>query len=442
MFPLTRPVRQALATAALVLLTMGPTVYVVSTAWRIHSPGHLREMEREIGQQLGVQVSLEGIRYPRPGEVLYQGVVLRQEEPRRKGLREIARATAVSVRRIDRDLLLEAHGLRLTGESPKLAMSQVGVLLQRPLSTSFERVSLTASACELDLGEEKLRYDFREVVATYQTDRSGPSLRGSYRLTSRGASASRAEFALNRDRTGETVRTTLALKTAEGPPLPARVLNPFFNAEEWLGVSARVEGSLTLFQTGGNEWEAEFQGDLLDVDFATLVGKRFPSHHLSGLAHVAIKKARWGERPGQGFGWVNASGGLTTRHGVMGMPLLRSLASEMKFRVSDEVLRTTSRSANVEFRSMGLTFAINRTGEIQLGGGLGNEYAPEVVLAGKAGPLVSRPQGTANVRGLIKTLFPVTSTNRGVLVPLTAESRVLLCLPTPTNLAPRSLDGN
>src|SRR3954453_7345913 len=86
MFPLTRPFRQALATLALVVLTVVPTGFVAVMAWRINRPGHVRDVEIELGRQIGLQVPLEDFRYPRPGEVVYRGIVLRQEEPRGRGL--------------------------------------------------------------------------------------------------------------------------------------------------------------------------------------------------------------------------------------------------------------------------------------------------------------------------------------------------------------------
>ena len=85
MFPLTRPFRQGLATAALLVFTVLPTVFVALHAWRIHRPGHIRDVEIELGRQLGLQVTLEAVRYPRPGELIYQGIVLRQEEARARG---------------------------------------------------------------------------------------------------------------------------------------------------------------------------------------------------------------------------------------------------------------------------------------------------------------------------------------------------------------------
>src|SRR6516162_6113093 len=100
MFPVTRPVRQVLATLAVIALTIAPTGYVAVLAWRINRPGHIRDVEIELGRQLGLQVTLQGVRYPRPAEVIYEGVVLRQDEPRDKSLAEIARADLVRVERV------------------------------------------------------------------------------------------------------------------------------------------------------------------------------------------------------------------------------------------------------------------------------------------------------------------------------------------------------
>ena len=86
-------------------------------------------------------------------------------------------------------------------------------------------------------------------------------------------------------------------------------------------------------------------------------------------------------------------------------------------------------------------------GEIHLSGdALGTEFSPDTVLAGATAPWAFAPTGTASVHGLIKTLFPVADLSPGVMVPLTAETRVLLSLPASSESAaanaPRTLDGN
>jgi hypothetical protein len=437
MFPLTRLKRQVLASVLTVLLTIVPTAYVAVTAWRIRQPAHLRAVEVELGQSLGLQVSLEGIAYPRPGEVEYRGLVLRREEPRRRGLTELARAARVRIRRGESELVLETEGLQLEVESPRLALAEVGALLQRSGGIPYERVSLSASTCDLELGSDLAAFHVRDVVATYQSDRALPAVRASYRLGSNG-SMTRCELELSRDRRADPVRTSLVLKTMEGLPLSASVLDVFCDSTAWLGAEARLEGSLTLRQTGGGDWEADFAGDLIDVDLAALVGRRFPSHRLSGLARLSIQSARWADRPGQGFGWVEARGELSARHGSIDPGLLRALQTEMKFRLPPGAAEELSaRAIDVEFAALGLTFALTRDGEIQIGGRLGTDFPPGALLTTSTAPLAFAPEGAANVRGLIKSLFPVEQSNAGVLVPLTAESRVLLNLPVPAELTSR-----
>ena len=119
---------------------------------------------------------------------------------------------------------------------------------------------------------------------------------------------------LTRDRRNEQIETSLVFKTVEGMPLPARVLNVFFDAQDWLGNDAKVEGTVSLRQEGTRDWEAVFTGELLDVDLARVVGRRFPRHRLTGRARVAIKHARWGDaRPRDQAGWMSRASFLPVK---------------------------------------------------------------------------------------------------------------------------------
>ncbi len=434
MFPLTRPVRQGLATAVLIAFTVVPVGLVAAYAWRINRPGHIRDVEIELGRQLGLQVTLDAVRYPRPGEVVYLGIVLRQEEPRKKGLVEIARAGVVRAVRADRELTLHVENLKLSGESPRQALAQVGTLLQRSGTLPFERVNLAAPVCELDLGHETLRYGLSELAGEFVADPAHPTFRLAYRLAEPGCPA-HCELVLKRDRDASPVRTLLVLKTLEGLPLPARVLGVFFDAADWLGPGAQVEGTLALSQAGGSDWDAEFQGSLIDLDLSSLVGKRFPRHHLAGTARLVVEQARWGDRPGQGPGWREVSGELTAGRGSIGVSLVQALSREMKFRLAPRTARIDPNRTDIDFLSLGLGFAMESSGEIQISGALGHQVSPGTVLAGATAPLVFAPAGTASVHGLIKTLFPVADSAPGSMVPLTSESRLLLCLPLAPEIA-------
>ena len=444
MFPVTRPIRQILATILVLALTVLPTGFVAAIGWRINRPGHIRDVEIELGRQLGLQVTLDEVRYPRPGEVVYRGIVLRQEEPRGKGLAEIARADLVRLQRADRELTIQLENPRVRAESPRVILAQLGVLMQRSVQIPFERITLTAPSALVEMGGENLHFRPREVAGEFLADPRAPTLKLAYRMPA-GGGHTRCELTLIRDRRSEPLQTSLVLQTVEGLPLPARMLNTFFDADDWLGTQAKLEGTLTLRQMGSKEWEAGFQGDLLDVDLAKLVGRRFPRHRLTGRARVAIRKARWGQRLDRGIGWVEAEGDLLVGQGSIGVDLIDALTREMKFRRSARLTHLDPRKTEVDFRLLGLSFAMQPDGEIQITGALGGEFPPDVVLAGATTPLLSAPQGAASVRGLIKTLFPVSGANSGVLIPLTAESQVLLSLPLPRGAgskAIRTIDGN
>ena len=283
--------RQTVATAALLVLTVVPTVYVVWTAWSISRPAHLHAIEAELGRRLGLSVTIGSVRYPRPGEVVYRGVVLHRTEATAKGSMEVARADWVRLRRGGRDVTIEAQGLQFQAEDPRRAMAQVGALLEKSGESPYERVSLTAPTCDLNLGEGIAPYRLRELIGQFDADRDVPAIRASYRMVYSGSST-RCELNLTRNRKAEPVRTTLAFKTMEGLPLPAQVLDPFFDSAGWLGTEAKVEGALTFQQAGSKDWEAEFQGNLLDIDLAELVDRRFPMHRLRGRARLGITSAR------------------------------------------------------------------------------------------------------------------------------------------------------
>src|SRR5262249_7385308 len=162
------------------------------------------------------------------------------------------------------------------------------------------------------------------------------------------------------------------------------------------------DGALTLRQEGTRDWEAEFQGNLLGVDLGELVNRRFPAHRLTGKARLSVASARWAERPGQGVGGAEARGALTARPGGIGLGLLQALRTEMKSRPGPRVARTVSTGqVDLDFRALAFSFAITPDGEITVGGGLGNAFDDDAVVAGPSEVLAFAPRGAVNVRGLI-----------------------------------------
>jgi len=205
MFPVTRPFRQTLATLLLFALSVVPTGFVAAIGWRINRPGHVRDVKLELGRQLGLQVTLDQVRYPRPGEVVYRGIVVRQEEPRGKGLAEIIRADQVRVQRANRELTILLENPRLRAENPRQILTQLGALMQRSVQIPFERISVTAASGEVDLGGEDLRFTPREIAGEFLADPSTPTLKLAYRMPAGGADT-RCELTLCRDRRSEHSR--------------------------------------------------------------------------------------------------------------------------------------------------------------------------------------------------------------------------------------------
>jgi hypothetical protein len=412
----------------------------------------VREVELELSRKLGLQVSLGSVRYPAPGQVLYEAVVVRQEEPRQQGLSEVARADLVRLVEDERDLVLHVENLKLRGESPTAAVAQLESFMQRSGPLPFDRIHLTAPTGSIELGREDLRFTLRDIAGEFIADRSQPAFRVAYRLPgvakSSGTPSSlgtRCEFLFMRDRRTDTPVTSVTLKTIEGLPLPARMLRIFFDSEDWLGPNATVEGVLRLSRSGSPGWEADFEGSVHEIDLSHLVSRRFPRHRLTGRANIDLTKATWGDRPGQAAGWRELKGTLSATPGSIGLSLLTALSREMKFRLSPRIVQLDPWKTELEYRALGLSFDIRPSGEIEIRGALGDEFAPEAIVVGPTMVLAAAPRGTGSVHGLIKTLFPVADANPSVVVPLTPESQVLLALPVPREpaiAARKSLGGN
>jgi hypothetical protein len=307
-------------------------------------------------------------------------------------------------------------------------------LLQRLGGASASRrINLTARTCRIDFGSDALNYSLRDLAGTLEVDADRSTITAGYRIVGDHdpENAPRCELTLTRDRQGDPSRTTLVFKTAEGEAVPARVLDPFFLASENLGDSAKLDGRLRLEQRGAGEWEATFKGNLLDVELAAVVRQLAPEHRLSGRARVSVESARWGDRPGRGTGWIEAKGDLLAGKGSIGVSLLQALKTQMHFKLAE---RAESRRDSVDFDRLGLSFAIDPSAEIRIGGGLGDEYLGDAIIVQgqRSTPLVRAPDGAANVHGLARALGTEALSRPDLLTPGTAESQFLQhSLPAP-----------
>jgi hypothetical protein len=440
MFPLPRPARSILVTLLLAAGTIVPTLYVFAFVWRVGQSGHVREVEAALGQALGLHVSLESVRHPKPETDEFTGVVLRREEAA-GGTRliELARADRLTLTRDAGRQVIRAEGLRLRGESPAEMADQCLAAARRLVEQG--RAELVASEAQVELirDGERITLTVYDLAAVASSKRDEFELSSSYRVGP-ARSAGRCELRLAQKAASGPARTTLSVQTMEGD-LPVTVLGPLVDAARWFGPDARMQGEIRA-SWGPREPETiAFQGELDRVSLSHLVEDHFPGRRLRGTARLVVDSAVWSDLPGaQGRGWSQARGQIEAGPGSIGRDLLAALVDALGFRTSG---LGDLDADDVPFQGLGLAFALNSGGELTLTGALGKAHADDVVIsAGDAdGPLVRQPEGTASVRGLWKALL---LWDADVLVPATAESRVLRHLPLPRTLSEpqRSMPAN
>jgi hypothetical protein len=221
MLTLTRPRRQALATLAVLGLMVAPTALIAWNAWKLRRPDHRLVVAATLSDRLGARVTLDHVSYPRPGETLLRGVVIRQDDPGTKaqGIGEIARAAVLRLRSDGAMLQIEADGLTLRAASPRQALAQLGGLLQRAGTNGATEVSLLAASCHVEPGAGLSRFRLRDLAGMLKVEAKSLTLSASLRLDA--PDTPRCELTLVRDRQANGLHTTLTVRTADNATLPA-----------------------------------------------------------------------------------------------------------------------------------------------------------------------------------------------------------------------------
>lgn len=443
----SRTHRQVAATVFVVVGLILPTIATCWWAFSVNRPGHVRDVEVRLSRALGMQIGLEGVSYPRPGEITLLGVVFRQEEPRGRVFREVARAKLLSLKPQGDGYLLEGPELSLVADDAETGMAQLGQIIQKTstASDSIKRLAFAVDHCrilvESGAGGSPVSLDWQGVAGTVEARPEQTIVQASGWMH-QSSQRTRCELKLSRKRQGEKAATQVSLATMEGPPLPALALEPLVDTTGWLGASARVQGELTFTQVESQPWQANFAGSLDQVDFSKVINNRFGSHKLAANGQVHIRQATWADRPGQGPGWQEIDGDMTTGPGSMSHSLFLSMGQQMQFRLAEYLHKTSKVKNDINFSSLGLQFHLTGDGRIRFGGACGPDFAPDVVAVSsqaKPVPIMAAPATAANVRGLMKTLFPVNLAQAELLVPATRESHALQrYLPLPAALLEKS----
>ncbi len=410
--------RRRICVAGFVLLCVVPTVLVAVWCIARNMPGHVPAEARRLSRELGLDVSLDGLRHLRPGVVLYEGLELADPETDATVLRcrllEATRKHTTDQQGKRKSLLV------LVAWQPELqaaGFDRLGQLLGRTLQRQTGRpdvdVQLTAGEVTLRAGENS--QTLTELQGSIETLPAGTQAQLSFRLAGTDMpEPMRIRIARNRQTTPPA--TGFELDTG-GTAIPCSLLAMGLKALRPLGPRSRLRGYIWANQTPDG-WDAEVTGELFDVDLGRLVTEWFP-HKLSGTGQVMIQSARF--RAGR---LVMASGILTAGPGVISRSLINAAVGQLKLVPGME---PPMPGGLVPYEQLALVFILDAQGLTLYG--RCTATAPGTILADRNGRLLGEPASQPQpVVALLQTLVPRSE----VQVPATRQTDWLMRhLPVP-----------
>jgi hypothetical protein len=434
MFRLHESTRRRICRAAFLLLCVVPTASVSAWCARRHLPGVAAAEAERLERELGLDVSLAGLRHLRPGRVLYEGLELADPETGRPLLQ--CRALEVDRQQsADRDGRPRAL-LVLLASQPEIeaaAIDRLGELLGRMLRrpTGSSQTDLRLVAGQLTLRATDASQTVSEVQGSIASFSGGMQAEASFRLAGIDTPQPiRIRIVRNRQITPPA--TGFELDTGGGA-VPCGLLAVGLPLLERLGRRSRLRGYVWANQTDDGTspgWEGEFAGQVYDVDLDDLVTGHFP-HKLSGTAQLTVQSARFRQRRLE-----HATGTLVAGPGVISRSLVDAAVAQLGLVRGAE---PQTPGELVPYEQLAAGFLIDARG-LQLQGGCaasGNRHESPVagtILADRQGRLLGEPAVQPQpVVALVRTLVPASQHQ----VPATRQTDWLIGhLPVPQVVPP------
>ena len=429
MFRLHDRTRRRICVAGFFLLCILPTVLVAGWCVAWHLPGHVSAEARRLTRQLGLDVTLEGLRHLRPGVVLYEGLELADPETGRSVLRcrllEARRTkTADQQGQPQTSLVLIAS----QPEIDSAGLDRLGRMLQR--QTGRPEVDVRLAAAEATLLADENSQTLTDLQGGVESLPDGTQAQVSFRLAGiEMLEPIRIRIARNRQTMPPT--TAFELDTGGGA-VPCSVLAAGLPILEPLGSRSRFRGYIWANQTSDDRtsgrWNGEVTGQLLDVDLGNLVTDRFP-HKLSGTGQVTIQSARF--RRGR---LEDASGTLAAGPGVISRSLMDAAVGRLYLIQGDE---PQASGELVPYEQLALAFAIDSQG-LRLQGRC-SAGGTDAILVDRRSRLLGAPLLQPQpVVALLQALVPASE----VQVPATRQTDWLMRhLPVPQVIRPEIPEG-
>ncbi|MCS7303660.1 MAG: hypothetical protein NZ602_00950 [Thermoguttaceae bacterium] len=283
--------RRRVCVALFVLGCILPTVGLcVWAGWRM-TPWYLEQQAAEAERLLGLIVKVQGLRHPRPGEVIYEGIQL--ADPKTAELILGAEQVEIHWRRptapnraCSRRVEVCFRGLEIYTEG----LGQLVELVRRALAQppNWPRCELQVQAAEARLRSGQQIRTLTDLTGFLQPLEQGSQGSFSFRLV--GSQASQPiQIRFGQDHTHKPPVSGLELSLGQSS-IACCMLAGVLPGLERLGPLASMRGTLWIYQQQG-QVEYRFQGDLFQVDLNMLLGQEL-ERMLSGLAQIEVEDAR------------------------------------------------------------------------------------------------------------------------------------------------------
>lgn len=406
MFALHQRVRRRICQATFCALCALPTTGLLAWTGLLRTAGHVSDCQRQFGSLLGMDVRFERVRYPQPGQTLYEGVELLDAE---SGL-WIMRCRTLDVTRTGGRIALAPSDVQVAAERGERLMQLVLRRLTRELPGE-EAIWLVPTTVTLQSPGGAQTYDDVECRLETQPEQAAAVIRFRLPQTEGGEAPA---LSIMRQRNNGTAITTIRLDT-RGSSLPVAMFRPWLDLPALLGDDASFCGAVAI-EHDGSAWSCEVAGDIDGIDLGTLVSRNLP-HHLFGTARLRIDEARIVRGR-----LVTAEGELTSPAGTVGGPLLAAAVDCLGFRTLEIAGGGLpfSIDKNHEFQELALQFAIDETGLALAAAGA--EASGAIVLDNRGDALLFAPvDGRIPLVACIRALVP----DNTLQVPATKETAAL-----------------
>jgi hypothetical protein len=428
MFRLHDKTRRRICLACFFLFCIAPTLGAAAWCAMRHLPWAPKSEAQRLGRQLGLEVRLRGLKYLRPGVVLYEGFQLADPETGRRLLS--CRLLEVQERQTADPSGNRKPLLSLLASQPEIessGLNQLGMLLQRAMlrQTGRPDMDLRLTAGELTLRAGVDSQTLTGVEAALENLPDGVQAAATFRLAGLDASEP-MKIRLVRNRQTAPPTSGFELHTGTGE-LPCELLAAVLPELGALGAQCRFRGYFWANQDSHgsliNNWTGEATGQLLGVDLGRLASDNFP-HKLSGTADVTIQRARF--RLGR---LEEASGAIVAGPGVISRSLLEAAAKHLGLSCNVDL---ASLDDQVAYDQLALAVYLDQQGLQIEGRCSSNDHA--VITTKRRQSLLSEGMSQPQpVTALIQTLVPDSI----LQVPATNQTDWLVShLPMPPVVAP------